>query len=98
MSIEHWDSDTGGADLKIIVEVHDFFGLLHHFPLLFSEALLSKYIDLRDAVESDLLLELVWNDSLAVEYLISGIGEFVNGSFTCTTHCLVSRHYNTGHL
>ncbi len=62
---EHRDAHTGGDHLDVRVE--DLAGLDHHLPLLLGRPVLHELVDVGDAVEGDLLGELLRLDRVVDE-------------------------------
>ena len=90
---EHRHAHAGGRHLDLGIE--DLLGLGHHLPFLARVAVLHEDVDVGNAVEGDLLGELLGLDLLARHVLALGLGpQLVHGVLAGAGDGLIGRHHH----
>ena len=74
--------------------IENFLGLDHHLPFLLGRAVVEELVDVRDAVECDLLGELLRRRGLVHVHRLGMREELVHPFLARTGHRLVGRHHH----
>ena len=72
--------------------MHDLACFIIHLHLFFRITVFCKHVDLRNQVESQLIGKLLYSHRFVCQYLTILFVQFVHGSGTRTTCCLIGRH------
>ena len=97
MPHEHRHAHAGRDNFDLGIE--DLLGLDHHLPLFLGKAVFHEDVDMGNAVESDLLGELLRCVVLARHELRLGLVEqLVHAFFARARHGLVGRHHHAANF